>query len=71
MTTDQETPKVPLPRGWKQHLRSAVLHVISLAQYATVYTRSCAADSTNSRVRLKAQLEPGNRLAAGRDADQG
>jgi len=57
MTANQETPKIPLPRGWKHHLRSAVLHVISLAQYATVYTRSWAADSTNSRVRLKAQLD--------------
>jgi putative transposase len=57
MSTNQETPKIPLPRGWNQHVRSAVLHVISLAQYATVYTRSWAADSTNSRVRLKAELD--------------
>ena len=44
MCTNRETPKIPLPRGWKQHLRSAVLHLISLAQYASVYTRSWAAD---------------------------
>lgn len=46
MSTSQETPKIPLPKGWKQHVRLAVLHVISLAQYATVYTRSWAADNT-------------------------
>ncbi len=40
MSSNQETPPIPLPRGWKQHVRSSVLHVISLAQYATVYTRS-------------------------------
>ena len=31
-----------------------MLHVVSLAQYAAVYTRSWAVDSTNQRVRLKA-----------------
>ena len=60
MSTKQETPKIPLPKGWKQHVRSAVLHIISLAQYATVYTRSWAADSTNTRLRLKAELDRAN-----------
>jgi len=32
-----------------------MLHIISLAQYATVYTRSWAVDSMNGRVRLKAE----------------
>ncbi len=32
-----------------------MLHVISLAQYATAYTRSWAADSTNGRIRMKAE----------------
>lgn len=64
MSNNQETPKIPLPKGWKQHVRSAVLHVISLAQYATVYTRSWAADSTNSRVRLKSELDRANQLVA-------
>ena len=32
-----------------------MLHVISLAQFATVYTRSWAIDSLNGRVRLKAE----------------
>jgi putative transposase len=33
------------------------LHVISLAQYAAAYTRSWAADRTNTRVRLKAEWD--------------
>ena len=57
MSTSQETPKIALPKSWKQHVRLAVLHVISLAQYATVYTGSWAADNTNHRVRLKAELD--------------
>ncbi|MHC4398781.1 MAG: hypothetical protein ACYTG0_03785 [Planctomycetota bacterium] len=64
MSTNRETPKIPLPRDWKQHVRSAILHVISLAQYATVYTRSWAADSTDSRVRLKAEPDRANQLVA-------
>jgi transcriptional regulator with XRE-family HTH domain len=47
-------PTIPLPKGWQRHVRSAVLHVISLAQYTAVYTRGWAVDSMNGRVRLKA-----------------
>ena len=52
-----EKPKIALPGKWTAHVRSAVLHVIGLAQYATVYTRSWAADSRNARMRLKAENE--------------
>jgi hypothetical protein len=51
------TPKVPLPRHWKNHVKAAILHVISLAQYAIAYTRSWAADSRNARVRLTAEKD--------------
>ena len=47
--------KIPLPRAWPRRVRSAMLGVISLAQYATAYTRSWAANSRNARVRLKAE----------------
>ena len=48
---------VPLPKHWNKHVKSAILHVISLAQYATAYTRSWAADSRNARVRLTAEKD--------------
>ena len=51
----QKPPTIALPKSWTAHVRSAVLHVIALAQYATVYTRSWAASSLNARVRLKAE----------------
>lgn len=57
MSKSHKTPKIPLPKGWKTHVRSAVPHVLSLAQYAAVYTRSWAADSVNTRVRLRAELD--------------
>ena len=34
------SPRIPLPKGWPTRVKSAMLHVISLAQYAAVYTRS-------------------------------
>ena len=36
MSTNQVAPKIPLPKGWKQHVRSAVLHVISADRLLTV-----------------------------------
>ena len=72
MSENQETLKIPLPKGWKKHVRSAVLHVISLAQYTTIYTRGWAADSSNQRVRLRADLDRTNQEipAAGRLSSQ-
>ena len=52
-----KTLQIPLPKSWPEHVKSAMLHVISLAQYATAYTRGWAADSANARVRLKARAE--------------
>ena len=51
----KKPPRIPLPKAWTRHVRSAMLHILSLAQYATVYTRSWAVDSMNGRVRLKAE----------------
>jgi predicted RNA polymerase sigma factor len=53
----KQTPKVPLPKKWSRHVKSAILHVVSLAQYAAAYTRSWAADSSNARVRLTAERD--------------
>ena len=53
----RKAPRIPLPKHWTKHVRSAVLHVLSLAQYAAVYTRSWAVDSMNGRVRLRSELD--------------
>ncbi len=49
--------RLTLPKHWPLAVRSGMLHVISLAQFAAVYSRSWAADSVNQRVRLKTELE--------------
>ena len=51
----KKAPRIPLPKAWTRQVRSAMLYLISLAQYVTVYTRSWAVDSMNGRVRLKAE----------------
>ena len=51
----KKAPRIQLPKSWTSRVRSAMLHVISLAQFATVYTRSWAVVSVNGRVRLKVE----------------
>ena len=53
----KHAPNVPLPKHWNKHVKAGVLHVISLAQYATACTRSWAADSRNARMRLTAEKD--------------
>ena len=55
MTSRQ--PMAHLPKKWSNHVQSAVLHVISLAQYALVEVRGWAASSFNPRLRLAAEVE--------------
>lgn len=55
--SQKRAPNVPLPKHWNKHAKSAVMHVISLAQYATAYTRSWASDTRNARVRLTAEKD--------------
>jgi putative transposase len=60
MPGKSKPPEIPLPKGWGVHVKSAILHVIALAQYALSYSRSWAVDSVNTRVRLKAELDQVN-----------
>ena len=55
MTRHGNPPGIPLPAGWSQHAKSAMLRVISLAQFALAYTCGWALNSQVTRVRLKAE----------------
>ena len=44
-----------LPKNWKRYVKSAVLNVVSLAQFSITYARGWAANSINARIRLKAE----------------
>ncbi|MDA1053816.1 MAG: hypothetical protein O3C40_25485 [Planctomycetota bacterium] len=49
--TTRQPPKLPLPKAGNQHVKSALPRVVSLAQYATTYSRGWAADGINPCVR--------------------
>ena len=57
MTSRQAIAHVPLPKNWSDHVQSAVLQVISLAQYAMAEVRGWAANSVNPRLRMAADVE--------------
>jgi hypothetical protein len=44
--------RLGLPNSWPRSIQTALVHVMSLAHYALIYTRSWAANSSNARVRL-------------------
>ncbi len=54
MVQQAKMPRIDLPGGWPRHVKSAMLYVIALAQYAVAYARGWAIDGRITRVRLKA-----------------
>ncbi|MFC1491042.1 transposase, partial [Nitrospinota bacterium] len=57
MHAKRRRPRIPLPKSWPRHVKSAVLHVISLAHYAIVRARGRAAGSAGSQERFSAENE--------------
>jgi transposase InsO family protein len=63
--SDQPLPDISLPSAWPKNVKSAVLHVVSLAHYAIICARGWAANSINARVRISsdnARLKQDNQL---------
>ena len=54
---DSVSRHVPLPKSWPQNVRTAVLHVISLAHVAIVHARSFVINSPSARTRLAGDLQ--------------
>ncbi|MEX0704381.1 MAG: hypothetical protein WD069_19930 [Planctomycetales bacterium] len=52
-----QPPPIPLPKFWPATVCSAVLHVIALARFVAIHTRSWAANSANERVRQRAEID--------------
>ena len=51
---ESETPPIPLPKGWQACVKSAVVHVFSLAHYAIVQAlhEECALLREDLRINL-------------------
>ncbi len=56
MAKQKKPPAISLPRGWPRRVKTTMLHVVSLAQFALAYTRGWAVNSQVARVRLKAEI---------------
>ncbi len=52
-----QAPRISLPKVWPTRVKSAMLYVISLAQFSMAYSRGWAADSVTLRLRLKARVD--------------
>ncbi len=50
-------PKIPLPKGWSNHVQLAVLHVVALARTAITAVRGSVAQTGSSLERLRAELD--------------
>jgi hypothetical protein len=50
-----KAPKIPLPKAWPCHVKSAVVHIISLAHFSITCARGWAVNSINARVRIAAE----------------
>ena len=46
-----------VPKHWTRSIQTALIHVMSLAHYTLVHTRSWAANGRNDRVRLSAKTD--------------
>ena len=57
MHAKRRRPRIPLPKSWSSHVKSTVLHTISLAHYVIVRARGRAAGSAGSQDRISAQNE--------------
>ena len=53
----QKPPKIPLPKGWPSHVKSGVLHIISLANFSITQARGWAAKSVSACDRSSADRD--------------
>ncbi len=57
MLIDATANHFPLPKNWPRSVKTAVLHVISLAHVAIIHTRGLLLNSGNARTRLAGDLQ--------------
>ena len=61
MPCDRRDARIPVPKNWHRHVRSAVLHVIPLAQFSAAHTPGWAVNTINTRIRFRPKLIGSNR----------
>ena len=53
MSRSTSTQHIPLPKSWPKYIKSAMLHVISLAHVAMTYSRGWAVNSGPNAVEFQ------------------
>ena len=53
--TTRKLPRISIPESWPSHVKSAILHIISLAHFSITHARGWAANSVSKRVRTTAE----------------
>src|SRR3990172_9116770 len=48
---------IPLPKGWPRHVRSAVIHVVSMARVCLTMARAHAENHFDARIRLRTEVD--------------
>ena len=57
MSSKSKPPEIPLPKGWGAHVKSAILHIIALAQYINT---ALDVEYASYAVRRSAMAAPAN-----------
>ena len=53
--TTRKLPRTSIPESWPSHVKSGILHIISLAHFSITHARGWAANSVSERVRTIAE----------------
>ena len=61
MPSNPQPPRIHLPKGWQDCVKSAVLHAIALAHYAIVYARALLREELRIKDTRIAQIAPQRR----------
>jgi len=62
MLANPQPPRIHLPKGWQDCVKSAVLHAIALAHYAIVYVRWLTASQIRALARFDLGVQQANQL---------
>ncbi len=49
--------RIPLPRGWRRHTKSAILQILALSHYAFTARVAGASNDRNRRTRRRAEID--------------
>ena len=49
--------RIPLPRGWHRHTKSAIVQILALSHYAFTALVARASNDRDHRIRFRAEID--------------